>query len=45
MDKPDTSLFDYKFTNKMDFVSSFDKMKCFRVIDEEGKVETPGYAE
>jgi 2-oxoisovalerate dehydrogenase E1 component alpha subunit len=45
MDKPDTSLFDYKFTNDMEFTSSFDKMKCFRVIDEEGKVETPGHVE
>lgn len=29
----------------MDFMSSFDKMKCFRVIDEDGNVVTPGYAE
>lgn len=29
----------------MDFISSFDKMKCFRVIDEDGNVVTPGYAE
>jgi 2-oxoisovalerate dehydrogenase E1 component alpha subunit len=45
MDKPDKSLFEYKFTDKMDFRSSFDKIKCFRVIDEEGQVVTPGYAE
>jgi 2-oxoisovalerate dehydrogenase E1 component alpha subunit len=29
----------------MEFKSSFDKIKCFRVIDEEGKVVTPGYAD
>ena len=27
----------------MDFRSSFEKMKCFRVIDENGNVITPGY--
>jgi 2-oxoisovalerate dehydrogenase E1 component alpha subunit len=45
LDKPDKSLFEYKFTNDMDFRSSFDKIKCFRVIDEEGEVVNPGYAE
>jgi 2-oxoisovalerate dehydrogenase E1 component alpha subunit len=29
----------------MEFKSSFDKIKCFRVIDEEGVVVTPGYAD
>ena len=27
----------------MDFKSSFDKIKCFRVMDEEGNIVTPGY--
>jgi uncharacterized protein YnzC (UPF0291/DUF896 family) len=29
----------------MEFKSAFDKIKCFRVIDEEGNVVTPGYAD
>jgi hypothetical protein len=29
----------------MDFMSSFDKIKCFRVIDEDGEVVTPGFAD
>ena len=29
----------------MNFTSSFEKMKCFRVIDEDGNVVTPGFAE
>jgi 2-oxoisovalerate dehydrogenase E1 component alpha subunit len=29
----------------MTFTDSFEKMKCFRVIDTEGKIVTPGYAE
>ena len=29
----------------MNFISSFDKMKCFRVIDGNGDVVTPGYTE
>jgi hypothetical protein len=31
-------LFEYKFTNEMEFRSSFDKIKCFRVMDEEGNI-------
>ena len=27
----------------MEYKSSFDKIKCFRVLDEEGNVVTPGY--
>jgi 2-oxoisovalerate dehydrogenase E1 component alpha subunit len=45
MDQIDRSLFEYKFTGDMEFKSSFDKIKCFRVIDEEGVVVTPGYAD
>lgn len=29
----------------MEFKSSFDKFKCFRVMDEEGKIVTKGYAD
>lgn len=29
----------------MKFKHSFEKFKCFRVIDEEGNVVTPGYAD
>ena len=29
----------------MEFKSSFDKFKCFRVIDEEGNIVTKGYVE
>lgn len=31
-------LFEHKFTNDLEFRSSFDKIKCFRVMDEEGNV-------
>ena len=27
----------------MEFKSSFDKIKCFRVMDEEGNIINPGY--
>ena len=43
MDEIDTSLFEHKFTDQMEFRSSFDKIKCFRVMDEEGNIITPGY--
>ena len=36
-------MFDHKFTKEMEFRSSFDKIKCFRVMDEEGKIINPGY--
>lgn len=38
MDQLDKNLFEHDFTDKMDFKSTFEKFKCFRVIDEEGKV-------
>jgi hypothetical protein len=31
-------LFEHKFTNDMNFQSQFDKIKCFRVMDEEGNI-------
>jgi len=36
-------LFEHKFTNEMEFRSSFDKVKCFRVLDEEGNVINKKY--
>ena len=43
MDVLDKELFEHKFTTALNFRSSFDKMKCFRVMDEEGKIINPGY--
>ena len=43
MDVVNRDLFEHKFTSEMDFRSSYDKIKCFRVLDEEGNVVTPGY--
>jgi len=45
MDEINRDLFEHKFTSDMEFRSSFDKIKCFRVMDEEGNIVTPGYAE
>ena len=44
MGSPNT-LFPVRFTNKMEFKDSYEKIKCFRVMDEEGNIVTPGYAE
>ena len=35
-------LFEHKFTTDMDFKSQFEKIKCFRVMDEEGKIVNKG---
>jgi hypothetical protein len=43
MDEINRDLFEHKFTSEMTFRSSFDKMKCFRVMDEEGNIITKGY--
>ena len=43
MDVLNRDLFEHKFTSEMAFRSSFDKLKCFRVMDEEGNIITPGY--
>ena len=43
MDQINRDLFEHKFTEEMDFKSSFDKIKCFRIMDEEGNIVTPGY--
>ena len=45
MDQFKPSLFEHDFTHEMKFKESFEKFKCFRVIDEEGNVVTPGYAD
>ena len=43
MDKLNNDLFDHTFTSEMNFKSSFDKFKCFRVLDENGEIVTKGY--
>lgn len=43
MNEVNRDLFEHKFTSEMNFQSSFDKIKCFRVMDEEGNIITPGY--
>lgn len=43
MDILNYELFEHSFTNDMKFVEKFDKFKCFRVMDEEGNIVTPGY--
>lgn len=42
MDQVNMSMFEQKFTNDLEFRSSFDKIKCFRVLDEEGNVVNKG---
>jgi hypothetical protein len=36
-------LFEHKFTHELDFKSSFEKIKCFRVMDEEGNIVNKKY--
>ena len=43
MGEVNKEMFEHKFTNEMDFRSSFDKIKCFRVIDEEGQIINKKY--
>ena len=35
-------LFNHKFTNEMNFKANFEKIKCFRVMDEEGNIVNDG---
>jgi 2-oxoisovalerate dehydrogenase E1 component alpha subunit len=35
-------MFEHSFTTKMDFQSSYEKIPCFRVMDEEGKIINNG---
>jgi len=43
MDLVNKDMFEHKFTNDLEFRSSFDKVKCFRVLDEEGNVINKKY--
>jgi 2-oxoisovalerate dehydrogenase E1 component alpha subunit len=43
MDIVNHDLFNHTFTNDMNFQSSFDKIKCFRVMDEEGNIINKKY--
>lgn len=43
MDIINRDLFEHKFTNDMNFQSSFDKIKTFRVMDEEGNIINKKY--
>jgi hypothetical protein len=43
MDQLNKELFEHKFTEQMDFKSSFEKFKCFRVLDEEGNLINKPY--
>lgn len=43
MDQPNREMFEHKFTTEMEFRSSFDKIKCFRVLDEEGNIINKAY--
>jgi hypothetical protein len=43
MDETNPEMFKHTFTNEMKFTSSFDKIKCFRIMDEEGKIVKSGY--
>ena len=43
MNELDRSMFEHKFTNDMEFRSSFDKIKCFRVMDQDGNIINPEY--
>jgi hypothetical protein len=43
MDQVNMEMFEHKFTNDMDFRSSFDKLKCFRIMDEDGNIINKRY--
>jgi 2-oxoisovalerate dehydrogenase E1 component alpha subunit len=43
MNEVNRELFEHKFTNDLQFRSSFDKIKCFRVMDEEGQIINKQY--
>lgn len=43
MNQINRDLFEHKFTNELEFKSSFDKIKCFRVMDEEGNIINKQY--
>jgi len=43
MDKIDYEFFDYKFTHDLKFKDNVEKISCFRVIDENGKMVNKQY--
>jgi len=43
MNETNPEMFTHTFTNEMHFRSKFEKMKCFRVMDNDGNIITPGY--
>ena len=43
MDQLNRQLFEHKFSNAMEFKSSFEKFHCFRVLDEEGNMVNKAY--
>ena len=43
MDLLKPELFEHSFTSDMNFKSSFEKMKCFRVLDENGVIVNKAY--
>lgn len=45
MDTVNPEMFEHEFTNTMEFRDKGEKIKVFRVMDEEGNIVTPGYAE
>ena len=38
MNEFNKELFEFKFTSQPEFKSSYEKIKCFRVMDEEGNI-------
>lgn len=43
MDEINHDMLEHDFTSDMEFKSSNEKIKCFRVMDSEGNIVTPGY--
>ena len=43
MDQLNKEMFEHKFTTDLKFISSVDKFKCFRVMDEEGNIVNKAY--
>lgn len=45
MDQTNPEMFKHTFTSDMTFRDKFEKMKCFRIMDNDGNIITPGYVE
>lgn len=43
MDQLNPDMFEHSFTTEMEFKSSFEKIKCFRIMDNEGNIIKKGY--